>query len=141
MRQRDNLLIKFNVTNILQFCIVYCDCLVIGFLSTGTKDAPGNNGMKDQVAVLKWVKNNIASFCGDPSLVTIFGYSAGGLSVTAHLVSPMSQGKIIFETQCILANKDIQTSVLHMSLIYISLSHISLKVVLYIYTYIFRFIS
>ncbi|KAI4456237.1 carboxylesterase [Holotrichia oblita] len=64
----------------------------LGFLSTGTKDAPGNNGMKDQVTVLRWVKDNIASFCGDPNLVTIFGYSAGGLSVTAHVMSPMSRG-------------------------------------------------
>lgn len=63
-----------------------------GFLSTGDKEAPGNNGLKDQVQVLKWVKQNIEAFGGDPDLVTIAGYSAGGVSVTLHMVSPMSRG-------------------------------------------------
>lgn len=65
----------------------------LGFLSTGEKEAPGNYGFKDQVLALKFVKNNIAAFGGDPDSVTISGYSAGGSSVTLHLVSPMSQGK------------------------------------------------
>lgn len=64
----------------------------LGFLSTGTKEAPGNNGLKDQVQVLKWVKQNIESFGGDPNSVTIMGYSAGGMSVMLHMVSPMSRG-------------------------------------------------
>lgn len=63
-----------------------------GFLSTGEKEAPGNYGFKDQVQALKFVKKNIAAFGGDPDSVTIAGYSAGGSSVTLHLVSPMSQG-------------------------------------------------
>ncbi|KAF5306942.1 hypothetical protein FQA39_LY00172 [Lamprigera yunnana] len=63
-----------------------------GFMSTGDKVAPGNNGLKDQVAALRWVKKNIAAFGGDPDLVTIMGYSAGGASVSLHLVSPMSKG-------------------------------------------------
>lgn len=65
---------------------------ILGFLSTGTKEAPGNNGLKDQVQALKWVRENIDKFGGDPNAVTIMGYSAGGMSITLHLVSPMSQG-------------------------------------------------
>lgn len=64
----------------------------LGFLSTGTEEAPGNNGLKDQVAVLKWVRLHISKFGGDPNSVTIMGYSAGAMSVTLHMVSPMSRG-------------------------------------------------
>ncbi|CAH1102056.1 unnamed protein product [Psylliodes chrysocephalus] len=64
----------------------------LGFLSTGDKEAPGNNGMKDQVEALKWVKQNIESFGGDPNSVTLMGYSAGAWSVILHMVSPLSQG-------------------------------------------------
>ncbi|CAK1555096.1 unnamed protein product [Leptosia nina] len=65
---------------------------VMGFLSLGTEDIPGNAGMKDQVAALRWVKNNIKHFGGDPENITIFGESAGGASVSYHLISPMTKG-------------------------------------------------
>ncbi|XP_026753865.1 juvenile hormone esterase-like isoform X1 [Galleria mellonella] len=65
---------------------------VLGFLSLETEEIPGNAGMKDQVAALRWVKNNIKNFGGDPENITIFGESAGGASVTYHLISPMSKG-------------------------------------------------
>nr|CAD7403628.1 unnamed protein product [Timema poppensis] len=64
----------------------------IGFLSTGDEAAPGNFGLKDQVAALRWVQDNIAVFGGNPNSVTIFGESAGGASVHYHILSPLSQG-------------------------------------------------
>lgn len=63
-----------------------------GFLSLENKEVPGNAGMKDQVMAMKWIKQNIAKFGGDPKNVTIFGQSAGGASVHYHMLSPMSEG-------------------------------------------------
>lgn len=67
---------------------------VLGFLSTGTRDCPGNNGLKDQLMMLKWVKENIAVFGGDPNDVTIFGQSAGGGSVGLQMYSYLSKGEL-----------------------------------------------
>lgn len=66
--------------------------MLTGFFSTGTSDAQGNAGMKDQVEALRFVKNEISYFGGDPDRVTIFGQSAGAMSVIYHLLSPMSKG-------------------------------------------------
>ncbi|XP_028908040.1 carboxylesterase 3 isoform X2 [Ornithorhynchus anatinus] len=65
---------------------------ILGFFSTGDEQAHGNWGFLDQVAALQWVRDNIASFGGDPSSVTIFGESAGGVSVSALVLSPLSKG-------------------------------------------------
>jgi para-nitrobenzyl esterase len=54
--------------------------------------AKGNYAYLDQIAALQWVKRNIAAFGGDPGNVTIFGFSAGGVSVHSLLASPMARG-------------------------------------------------
>ncbi|CAG9865174.1 unnamed protein product [Phyllotreta striolata] len=64
----------------------------LGFLSTEDQYVPGNNGIKDQMLALKWIKDNVESFGGNPESITISGMSAGGASVHTHLISPRSKG-------------------------------------------------
>ena len=64
----------------------------LGFLCLGIKEAPGNAGLKDQVAALRWVKKNIAAFGGDPDNVTIFGTSSGAASVSLLVASEATNG-------------------------------------------------
>ncbi|XP_043237086.1 esterase FE4-like [Amphibalanus amphitrite] len=63
-----------------------------GFLTTEDEAAPGNYGLHDQVLALRWVRDNIAAFGGDPDRVTLAGESAGGASVHLHMLSPLSRG-------------------------------------------------
>ena len=55
-------------------------------------ETKGNYAYMDQIAALQWVKRNIAAFGGDPDNVTIFGFSAGGVSVHSLIASPMARG-------------------------------------------------
>ena len=59
--------------------------MLLSLFSTGDEHAPGNYGLLDQVAALQWVQENIHSFGGDPGSVTIFGESAGGVSVSLQV--------------------------------------------------------
>jgi len=67
-----------------------------GWLHLGDHDADragsGNSGLLDQVAALEWVRDNVAAFGGDPDDVTIFGESAGAMSVGTLLGTPRAQG-------------------------------------------------
>ncbi|XP_058799348.1 neuroligin-1-like [Phymastichus coffea] len=65
---------------------------VLGFLNLDDEVAPGNQGLKDQVMALTWVRNNIENFGGDPYNVTIFGESAGGASVHYLTISSLAKG-------------------------------------------------
>jgi len=70
---------------------------VLGFLHLAAIDREtyalsGNCGILDQIAALQWVKENIAAFGGDPDRVTVFGESAGAMSIGAMLTMPAAEG-------------------------------------------------
>lgn len=84
-----------------------------GFLCLGTEDVPGNAGMKDLVAALRWVNKNIASFGGNPNEVTIAGYSAGSAAVDLLMLSKSAEGlfnKVIPESGASISSWTIQSN-------------------------------
>ncbi|KAK6486928.1 neuroligin-4 [Huso huso] len=64
---------------------------VLGFLSTGDQAAKGNYGLLDQIQALRWIKENIQTFKGDPKRVTIFGSGAGASCVSLLTLSHYSE--------------------------------------------------
>jgi para-nitrobenzyl esterase len=64
----------------------------LGFLSLDGEEHTGAYGLHDQIALLRWVRDNIASFGGDPGQVTIYGLSAGAKSVGNLMGSPLARG-------------------------------------------------
>lgn len=86
---------------------INCRLGALGFMSFKDKElnVPGNAALKDQLMALKFVKNNIQNFGGDPNNITLFGHSSGGSSVSWHCVSERSKGlfqKAIIMSGCIL---------------------------------------
>ena len=71
---------------------------VFGFMAhpdltaESSRKSSGNYGFMDQIAALRWIKNNIAAFGGDPDKVTIAGQSAGSMSVQSMVASPLTKG-------------------------------------------------
>ncbi len=56
------------------------------------ESVPGNMGARDQVAALRWVRESVRHFGGDPDRVTVFGESAGGVSVMDLVLAPEAEG-------------------------------------------------
>lgn len=65
---------------------------VLGLLSTGDNVIPGNMALKDQTLAMKWTKENIYDFGGDPNRITMHGHSSGAACVHLHTLSPLSHG-------------------------------------------------
>jgi carboxylesterase type B len=68
-----------------------------GFLATPDGTIRGNMGLYDQALALRWVRDNIRNFGGNPDRVTIFGESAGAASTSLHMVSPYSRGQALVD--------------------------------------------
>ena len=66
--------------------------IFVGFLTTTDSETAGNYALKDQNMAMKWVKDNIAHFKGNPNRITLGGLVGGGAHVAMHMVSPVSKG-------------------------------------------------
>lgn len=63
----------------------------MGFFCAFIDDADGNMGLYDQIMALKWIKDNAASFHGDPEHIVLIGQSAGAMSAAGHIISPLTK--------------------------------------------------
>jgi para-nitrobenzyl esterase len=72
----------------------------LGFLDVPGEHPTGAHGLHDQIAALRWVRDNIAGFGGDPGRVTVFGLSAGAKSVANLLGSPLARGLVHRAASC-----------------------------------------
>lgn len=78
----------------------------LGFLCLKIPEAPGNAGLKDQIAALYWVQMNIERFGGDPSDVTVYGVGSGAAAVQILLLSGLAKGllhKVVLESGSVLS--------------------------------------
>ncbi|XP_072946631.1 juvenile hormone esterase-like [Epargyreus clarus] len=76
---------------------------VYGFLNLDIPEAPGNAGLKDVRAALRWIQENIAGFNGDPDNITVFGQGSGGVAAIYLTLSDSTRGlfhRIISESGC-----------------------------------------
>ena len=64
---------------------------LLGGLYLDREKVPGNQGLRDQILALRWVQDNISQFGGDKERVTVFGESAGGMSVMNLILSPAAK--------------------------------------------------
>lgn len=71
---------KSNKNDFFHFCS--------GFMSTNSREIPGNAGLMDAIQALKFINENIVHFGGDPNRITVFGQSSGAIMVSALVISP-----------------------------------------------------
>lgn len=69
-------------------------CGPLGFLCLNTPEVPGNAGFKDMVQAIRWVKDNIQHFGGNPGNLTLFGESCGGVATSLLTASPLTKNLI-----------------------------------------------
>jgi len=93
----------------------------LGFFALEGSEITGNQGLKDQLMALRWIKQNIANFGGDPNRITIAGESAGAVSVHSHILSPLGKDEdlihaaISFSGTALMGMDDLQTRSLESS--------------------------
>ncbi|OQR79629.1 esterase FE4-like [Tropilaelaps mercedesae] len=86
---------------------------MLGFAATEDDALPGNLGLRDQLLALRWVRDNIAVFGGQPDRVTLQGQGSGAVCVLLHVVSPRSRG--LFHRAIVQSGTPLSEPSLHIS--------------------------